>query len=320
MNRKLYIICGNEEVWADIIDDKVKDIYEINNFGVIRNKKSGYIISQKISNDGYYEVILESKKKKNNCRRRVHRLVMQSFEPIENYKKMEVHHRDRDRLNNSIFNLYWLTREEHTRITIADGSRKILKDESHPKNIHDIKLIESICILLSKRKGVYEIIDLLKLDNTLQYRMLITDIWKKKLYKSISDKFDIPEFVSSKNYLTIDDVHTVCKMLEEGKSYFTILRAINRDNTANNIAIISGIRNKKTYVEISDKYNFPDIKYIIRHTDEYVHEICKLLETGCSTNEILHILGIEPVTSEKQFIRKVKRREAFTYISKDYNF
>ena len=320
MNKKVYVICGNEEVWADINDKKVKDIYEINNFGVIKNKNTGYIISQRISNDGYYIVTLESKKKKGTCKRRVHRLVMQTFESIKDYEIMEVHHIDKNKLNNNIFNLRWLTREEHTKITIAESSRKVLKDETHPRNIHDIKLIESICILLSKGKNVYEIIDLLNLDNTVQYKMLITNICKKKLYKSISYKFNIPLFISSKNYLTTDEVHIVCKMLEEGKSYFTVLRAIDRDNNANNIAIISGIRNKRTYIEISDKYNFPDIKYIIRHTDEYVHNICKLLEIGCSTNEILHILKIEPITSEKQFIRKIKRKEAFTYISKEYNF
>ena len=66
-----------------------------------------------VGGDGYYYVDLRKDGEDIKCR--VHRLVANAF--IDNSdNKPIVHHRDRNRRNNKMSNLQWLTQEEHTAV------------------------------------------------------------------------------------------------------------------------------------------------------------------------------------------------------------
>ena len=94
------------EKWKTIIDFPN---YDVSSFGKIRNNKSGKIMKNSIKS-GYCNISLINE---NNYKTlKVHRLVALAF--IENPEnKSEVNHKDKNKLNNSISNLEWMTRREN---------------------------------------------------------------------------------------------------------------------------------------------------------------------------------------------------------------
>jgi len=93
------------EVWKNIIN---YDNYEVSSFGIVRNKKTGRILTQ-FNNGGYYYVGLSNKKTKSFY---VHRLVAEAF--IENPEnKAHVNHKDKNGVNNYLTNLEWNTPKEN---------------------------------------------------------------------------------------------------------------------------------------------------------------------------------------------------------------
>ena len=83
--------------------------YEISNTGEIRNSKNK-IIKQRRDKDGYYIVNLY--KDGIQYTKKVHRLVAEAFIPNPE-SKPQIDHIDTNRLNNSVENLKWCTKEEN---------------------------------------------------------------------------------------------------------------------------------------------------------------------------------------------------------------
>ena len=81
--------------------------YEVSNFGRVRNKLSKSVFKGTIKN-GYCYVELEGKNLS------VHRLVLQTFNPIENYELLTVDHINGIRNDNRLENLRWCSMEENT--------------------------------------------------------------------------------------------------------------------------------------------------------------------------------------------------------------
>ncbi len=118
--------------------------YEISNFGNVKNNKSGKVLKQNIK-AGYYNISLIN----NNNRKsfKVHRLVAISF--IENLeKKSDVNHKDKNKLNNHISNLEWMTRKENN-IHRCDG----LKIKCN-KNKHVFRIDKNTDEILEKYDSI----------------------------------------------------------------------------------------------------------------------------------------------------------------------
>lgn len=107
-----------EEIWKEI--PGYEGIYEINNFGKVKNKKRNHIMNWTLTKEGYYITRLSKKGKKKNYF--IHRLVAIAFLPIENFKLLEdenkndfcknnltVNHKYENKLNNNVENLEWCT-------------------------------------------------------------------------------------------------------------------------------------------------------------------------------------------------------------------
>lgn len=115
------------EVWKDI--EGYGGEYQVSNLGrvksvkyrAIERKVTEIILKQTKNATGYFEITLTYKGKVKNCR--VHRLVLQTFEPIENPKEFVVNHKDRNRANNNLNNLEWLTWLENIRYNSLDMSK-----------------------------------------------------------------------------------------------------------------------------------------------------------------------------------------------------
>lgn len=93
-----------KEIWKDIIG--FERIYEVSNYGRVRNVKSGRILSVSKCGGcrGYAGVSLSKDGKRYG--RLVHRLVAEAFIPRPD-GLYEVNHKDEDKTNNRVDNLEW---------------------------------------------------------------------------------------------------------------------------------------------------------------------------------------------------------------------
>jgi hypothetical protein len=94
------------EAWRSI--DEFPN-YDVSSLGNIRNNKTGKHMKICVKS-GYYHIGLVNDNSKKTLK--VHRLVAMAF--IENPEgKLEVNHKDKNKLNNSVSNLEWMTRREN---------------------------------------------------------------------------------------------------------------------------------------------------------------------------------------------------------------
>ena len=95
------------EIWKTIED---YPNYEVSSIGRVRNKKSMKLLSQSIDTNGYYKAEFRNEHGKKTIT--IHRLVAQHFvENVDNKKCVD--HINRDRLNNNVENLRWVTSSEN---------------------------------------------------------------------------------------------------------------------------------------------------------------------------------------------------------------
>lgn len=93
------------EIWKPIKDF---ENYSVSTFGNIKNNITDKILKLNIK-DGYSGVCLKNKERKSF---KVHRLVALAF--IDNPEnKSDVNHKDKNKINNNVSNLEWMTRKEN---------------------------------------------------------------------------------------------------------------------------------------------------------------------------------------------------------------
>lgn len=96
------------EEFIDLKD--FEGLYKINRKGEILGLKYNKILKQRLNNDGYYCIDLSKNAKKKNLR--IHRLIALNF--LENPDNLpEIDHIDRNRTNNNIENLRWVSRDDN---------------------------------------------------------------------------------------------------------------------------------------------------------------------------------------------------------------
>ena len=97
-----------EEIWRPIVGYEGK--YEVSNLGNVKNVKTGRILKPSSDYDGYLLVNLYDNGRKMF---KVHRLVLQTFLPIEENK--EVNHKNHIKNDNRLENLEWCSHSENNR-------------------------------------------------------------------------------------------------------------------------------------------------------------------------------------------------------------
>jgi len=107
-----------------------KSKYEINKLGVVRRKyKNGNIsiLKHSLGNNGYFNITIENRKKKN-----IHRLLCEVF--IDNPNNLPcVDHINRNRQDNRLENLRWVSHQENCCNKTQQGSISQTKDKVKDK-------------------------------------------------------------------------------------------------------------------------------------------------------------------------------------------
>lgn len=133
------------EKWLPVPIDEYKDLYLVSNTGKIKNVKTGLILKQKISKNGYCSITLYNKGHRKFVF--VHRLVAIAFIPNQNFRELTVDHIDSNPLNNNVSNLSWCSMSDnlklsHQRGNHSDHLRPVLQIDKNTDEV--IRRFESI--------------------------------------------------------------------------------------------------------------------------------------------------------------------------------
>lgn len=90
----------------------LKFLYEVNEYGIVRNVKSKKIVRGYIEKNGYVSMRFENKCLGGVVRTTAHRLVAEAFIPNPD-NLSEVNHIDSNRANNHVSNLEWVSHSEN---------------------------------------------------------------------------------------------------------------------------------------------------------------------------------------------------------------
>lgn len=125
--------------------------YEASTDGRIKNIKTGRILKQRMSGDGYFIVDIQIEKK--NRTFKTHRLIAEAFLEKDLVRK-EVDHINRIKTDNKVTNLRWVTRIEN--MQNVDWANVI-------RNRISVDKIKEIICLFEKGKTFDEIHELINL-------------------------------------------------------------------------------------------------------------------------------------------------------------
>ena len=112
--------------------------YAVSRDGEIYSLKWKRLLKASDDGDGYIRVVLSKDKKKHT--KRIHRLVLETYDPIENQHLYHAHHENHIRSDNRLENLKWELigehiREHHKGQALSEEHRKKLS-ESHKGRVH----------------------------------------------------------------------------------------------------------------------------------------------------------------------------------------
>jgi hypothetical protein len=118
------------EEWRPILNH---ENYEVSNEGNIRRKSTGIPVKQSLDDREYYSIMLWTNKKQ--YRKRVHRLIWNSFNDCECEETVD--HIDRDKHNNNLNNLRCISNRENSinRPTISNKTNKYNLDDKLKKSL-----------------------------------------------------------------------------------------------------------------------------------------------------------------------------------------
>lgn len=144
-----------KEIWKDI--KCYEGMYQVSNLGRIKslsrevNSRFGTYITDELirklnyKKDGYVNIDLS--KNNNHKYYRVHRLVLSTFNPVDNMNNLQVNHIDGNKSNNKLTNLEWVTAKENTLHAIKIGNRGNQKGIKNPNSkLNPQKVLEILSL------------------------------------------------------------------------------------------------------------------------------------------------------------------------------
>jgi len=119
--------------------------YYISNLGNVYSRKTNKILKQQQTVDGYKVVSLSNGK---NFKKtlRVHRLLLQTFDPRVNDENLTVNHINMDRTDNRLENLEWLSHAKNIKHSADRGKyrRFGVKNSRSKLSLNDVLIIRDL--------------------------------------------------------------------------------------------------------------------------------------------------------------------------------
>ena len=164
-------------------DIDFKQEYRIDENGTIWSPWRGWsVMHQNKNRCGYMEIYLYTANKGRKCFK-VHRLVMETFNPVGNSHGLQVNHIDGNKVNNNLENLEWCTRSENLKHAFKLGLESV-DGEKNPSH----KLTEKDVIEICERLNKKEMLSSIAKDFNVS-KGCTAHIRKKITWKNISEKY-----------------------------------------------------------------------------------------------------------------------------------
>ena len=132
-----------KEIWKTIPNFE-KDT-EVSNLGNVRriDSKTGEYIKRSIhkDKDGYLKIVLYDGSRKTIP---IHRVILMTWDPVEDMEKLQVNHKDENKKNNCLDNLEWMTCKEN--INYGTGIQR-----GHKRLCNKVRCIETGQIFESQK-------------------------------------------------------------------------------------------------------------------------------------------------------------------------
>ena len=194
--------------------DNIQDYYIIDRLGNIFSLFSGIYLSQIVTENGYKAVSLNTKDGR-RIQRKVHRLVMLTFNYFPGCENYEVNHKNGKKFDNELTNLEWTTPKENINHAINYGLRKSWKGENNPEaKITENDVINIVKMVISGYTNDQIINIIPKCNNSIITQIVLGNTWNSivdietiRLMRSIR----YPEILS------IEDKHRICKYYQDIK-------------------------------------------------------------------------------------------------------
>lgn len=170
--------------------DIKKDAYQISNFGRVRTKLEKRIKKQCLSEKGYLRCAFVDDNG-NQSTKKIHRIVAVHFVPNDDpLHKVEVDHKDCNKLNNHDYNLEWVTHAENIERCKNNGLLRPPKGINHYRTYLTLEQVEYICQLLAEERSYSKVYRKIESEKTFYVTIFtVWNIWKKRTWKDISDKY-----------------------------------------------------------------------------------------------------------------------------------
>lgn len=120
---------------------------------------------------------------------------------------------------------------------------------------------------------------------------------------------------------TNEQVHKVCKGLEDRLPLMQIAINAGLDDNETSMKFVSQIKSGDIWTHISKHYNIPKERNNQLFTDDQIRKICIGIEQGLSNAEVAY--SVRPDLQESEYlttIRNIRSKRRFTRISKNYKF
>lgn len=108
---------------------ELKFNYYVTDDGRVWSERTQKYLSPQYDKNGYVKVQMRSTDNKSH-RYSVHRLVLENFKPVQGMEKLQVNHKDGNKLNNNLNNLEWTTCEENITHAIQNNLRATINGAS----------------------------------------------------------------------------------------------------------------------------------------------------------------------------------------------
>lgn len=306
-NNFTQVVYFQDEVFKDI---PINRWYQISNYGRVFSKVKLCLLYPYRTTLGYVSYCLDGH------HYLAHRLVMMAFNPKPYYENpsLMINHINENKSDNRLCNLEWVSNSQN----VAYSNER--KREFHRESNSSFKFSNSdkhkICKMLEDGIPTKDIAKEYGIEfNDKRYRNFVKILSKVRSnirWINISSQYNI-----NTPRHTEDEIRTFCELIQNGYNTKQISEILNIPCNNSLYELISSIKHRKRWIEISKDYDFS--QYELKSNEE-IETYCDLISKGYNYKEIAKITNQEPTKKFRIMIMNIRNGTTYKNFSKHYNF